>query len=444
MTKILFIPFGIGIAHTGRLSMIARELAKDNHEIIFSSTSDTKEILKKEGFKSFFLPELDRGSLEKAQKLNTNFYSIKNIQKLVKAELDLYDSEKPDLIVSDLRATAKISSKIAGIPHVTVNNANVTKYYDYSLAKFPLPIFSLSRYLPNYIVTQLDKEWVNQKVVSKVGPALVKTFLMEQLIKFNFVMTKNTLKPLKSLYEFYEGDLTLITDAEFYRPLKKLPNNVVCVGPIFWEPNIKLPRSSKKIIKTYKEGKDIIYLTAGGTGSKEIIGNILTLLSDFPATIVVTTANVTKPKMLPKTKNSYIFDYLPGSWIMSLSKVIIFFGGNLTAYHALTNSLPQIVLPLHIDQQDNANQLERLGTGLVIDPSKITKKEIIQKLSLLLYDKSYTKNARKIQKVLKKTNGPKTAAKEINKLLRSKKNVKPKTILNRLDAYRYKKTSIIV
>jgi UDP:flavonoid glycosyltransferase YjiC (YdhE family) len=417
MAKILFIPMEYGIAHTGRLLMVAKELSKLKHEIVFSAGPLTKTLLKSENIRYEILPEISKEALTKLQNLKTNFYSVNTIEHFVDSELELYNRLQPDAVVSDLRATVKISTKIAKIPHITVNNANVTKYYDYSQAKFPVPTFFLSEFIPAYLVQQLERKWINHNIVSRLGPPLVNTLLAEQFVKFNFVLGKHRKKPIRSFYDFLEGDLSLISDASFYRPLKKLPQHVKQVGPIFWQPEIKLPPWQKKVIDHKKNGGKVVYVTLGGTGDKSVFEQVLNNLSDFPALFVATTGNVAKPSQIDTPLNCIITNYLPGDWIDSYSDAIIFFGGNLTAYQALANGVPQLVLPLHVDQQDNANQLNRLGTGITLNPYKLSKKVLIQNLSLILYDKIYKEKTAKYQMLLKKLNGPKKAAKEINSFL---------------------------
>ena len=196
--------------------------------------------------------------------------------------------------------------------------------------------------------------------------------------------------------------------------MKKIPKNLKIIGPLFWNPKIVLPSWSKKIDKSYKNKKMIIYITTGGTGDANIVKKIIPWLKNFPAEIVLTTGNTLNTNGLIKLKqdNLYISNLLPGDWIMKRSNAVIFFSGNSTAYQALTYGIPQVVLPLHLDQQDNANQLLRLKTCVVLNPNKIDKKIFIQKLSLVLFDPVFKENALKCKNLLQKYDGPYQAADE--------------------------------
>lgn len=432
--KILFIPLGAGIAHVGRTLMLARELKKRGHEIVFASGEMVAPIIKNEGFIYLSLPEVAyKQNLKKLRRLNTNFYTSSLIKKFVTAELNLYKKIKPDLVVADTRITAKISSKIAKIPLVTINNANVTKYYDYSRARFPIPIFFLNEFVPSTLLYPLEREWMQKKVLSRVGPPIAEALLVRQLMKFNLVMQQYDLAPIKSLFNLLKGDLTLIVDVPFFRPTKKLPNDVKLVGPLSWQPPQALPVWANELEKRIKAKKQIIYITAAGTGDGKLVKKTIECLSEFPATLVVTTGNAMSQDLLKdvKRKDIFITDYLPGDWIMQKASAVVFFGGNSTAYQALTNGVPQVIMPLHLDQQDNANQLERLGTGVAVNPNKFNEKTLIEKLSLVVYHKDFKNKAQKYKNLLKKWNGPVNAANEVEKFLKSKRKRKD-SILDRI------------
>jgi len=422
--KILFMPLGIGIAHVGRTLMLAREWRRRGHEIFFAAGKAVSPLIEKEGIINFTLPEIPpKENIKRIRRLKPNFYTKAVIKKFLNAELKLYKKIKPDLVIADTRVTAKISTKIAKIPLITINNTNATKYYDFTRARFPIPIFFLNEFIHSTLLYPLEKEWMQKKVLSRVGPPIVEAFLVRQLMTFNLVMQQYDLGPIKSLYSLLKGDLTLLADVPFFRPTKKLPSDVKLVGPLSWQPPMELPEWKADLENLSESKKPIVYITAAGTGDGKIVRKTIESLSEFPATIVVTTGNAMSLKSLRNISKEdiYITDYLPGDWIMQKARAVVFFGGNSTVYQALINGVPQIILPLHLDQQDNANQLERLGTGIAINPNRFDEKALIEKLSLVIYHKGFKKKSEKYKNLLKKWNGPVTAANEVEKFLRTKK-----------------------
>lgn len=416
--KALFFPAGIGLAHTGRLVMVARELQKKGIAVIFGAGEDALNLLEKEKLPYRLLPEFKREMYERTIKNNNwNIYTTSIIERFVKAEIDLINKVKPDLIVSDLRITAKISSKIAKIPLISVANVNATRYYDFSRIKIPYKSY-LGNLLPVKVVELLDKER-GQKILKRLAPNVVRAIFLKLYLKFNLVMAKHHLKPLIDPYDLAMGDLTILADIPEFRPFKDLPENVKIVGPIFWDGVKKLPSWAKKI----RGLSNIVYVTASGTGDKEIFLKILEYLKDSGMTIVATTGNTLKPKDVDITySNLYVTDYLPGKFVMSRAKLIIFPGGNATAYQSLKYGVPQIGTPLHIDQEDNMNQLVRLGTGILLNPRKDFSREILlSAIDKIMKNKHYKENTQKIRSEMRKYHGTRQAAEEIINFLKYRK-----------------------
>ncbi|MCJ7739853.1 hypothetical protein MUP32_00865, partial [Candidatus Microgenomates bacterium] len=414
MAKVLFLPIGVGLAHTGRSIMIARELEKRGVDVAFGAGGDAVALLEKEHFPFFPLPEFKRAVYERKVKNNNFFiYSRKTIETYVRAELDLYDKVKPDLVVFDTRITAKISSQIAKIPVISVNNSDVTPYYDYSKTKFPATT-SLEKFLPPRILALLDRGY-GQRLLRIIGPKLMQAVLLAMIIKCSQALLKLGYKFSRDPYQFFSGDLTLLADIPQYRPVTRLPDNYKMVGPIFWDGGEKLPCWQKEV-----EGKkEIIYVTAGGTGDKEIFLKILEFLEETNFTVVATAGNTLKPSAVRfDNPNIFVTDIVPGAWIMKRAKLVIFPGGNLTAYQALSFGVPQICTPFHIDQEDNANQLVRLGTGIMLNPRlNFSKDALLNAVGRIMVDEKYKANAKRMQKILAGYHGAKTAAEEIIKYI---------------------------
>jgi len=419
MAKVLLLPVGLGLAHTGRLIMIARELHKKGVEVVFGAGADAPEVLQKENLPFFTLPEFDRAIYERKIKKNNFFvYTGKLIKQFVQSELKLLQQIKPDAVVYDLRLTAKISAKIAEIPTVSVANADSTPFYDFSKVKISLHTTPL-HYLPQRILTPFYREY-GQKLLRRLAPHLIQAIFITEFIRLSPTLLKLGYIPSRDPYQLFLGDLTLICDIPQFRPMKPVPSNVKIVGPIFWDGMKKLPSWHKKI-----DGKkDIIYVTASGTGDKTIFLRILKYLQKTNFSVVATTGNTLSPEEVKISyPNLYITDYLPGHWIMSKAKLVIFPGGNATAYQALTYGIPAICTPFHLDQEDNTNQLERIGTGILVDPKRnFTRKTLLSSIQRITEEKRFKENAKKISRQIRKYNGARQAAEAIyDKILKSRK-----------------------
>lgn len=399
--KILFLPAGIGLAHVGRCSVLALELKKRGYDIFFGIGEHGKVVLDIEKLPYKIIPELSYKIFkEKIKKLNPSIFSTEIIKQFVESELNLFKSEKPDLVVADARPTARISTKIYKIPLIALANVDATPFYDFSKVKVTFPSYWL-KYLPRktYSVFKYKK---TSSLLSKIAPYLLRAITLDQLLKFNLLMIRNKKQPLANFFDFFTGDKTLLLDIPEYRPVEKITENVKIVGPIFWEGGSKMPKWKNKI----KDNKKTIYVTASGTGDKRIFQKTLKYLEDEPYQVIATCGNTCSSSQIRSlSKIFFITDFLPAPWVLRKSSLIIFPGGSASAYQALHYGIPQLAVPINIDQEDSANQLERMGTALVVNPYKDFRKEnFLYNLNKILNTSSFRTNTLRIKKKLSKYN----------------------------------------
>ena len=291
MAKVLLLPVGMGIAHVGRLIMVARKLKLSGVDVVFGAGSDAVALLKRDNLPFLPVAEFERKIYdEKVKKNNFFIYTAATIKSFIRSELDLYKKVKPDIVVFDLRLTARVSAQIVGIPTVSVTNADISGYYDYSKVKFPTQTL-FGRYLPRRVISLLEKHY-SQKFLKQLTPHLMQGVFALGMLRYSAILIKLGYKFSTDPFQLLLGDLTLIADAPEYHPVKLLPRNVKIVGPIFWDAGNQLPESAKALIKE----RDVIYVTASGTGDKTTFIKILKYLSYSNYAVVATTGNTLTPK----------------------------------------------------------------------------------------------------------------------------------------------------
>src|SRR3989338_9289470 len=228
MTKILLMPVGLGIAHIGRLIMVAKALRKHGVEVVFGAGSDAVALLQREKLPFLPVAEFDRAIYdEKIKKNNFFVYTAKTVKTLVRSELDLYKKVKPDIVIFDTIPTVKVSAQIAKLPTVSVTNADASGYYDFSEAKFPTQTL-FGRYLPRRVISLLEKHY-SQKFLKQLTPHLMQGVFALGMLRYSAILIKLGYKFSTDPFQLLLGDLTLIADAPEYHPVKLLPRNVKIV-----------------------------------------------------------------------------------------------------------------------------------------------------------------------------------------------------------------------
>lgn len=90
------------------------------------------------------------------------------------------------------------------------------------------------------------------------------------------------------------------------------------------------------------------------------------------------------------------FDYLPLGGVLPRAAAMIHHGGMGTLAQALRAGIPHLVMPMAIDQPDNARRLAALGVADYLKPKAYRAKTVAEKLDKLLNSPDVAENCRRI------------------------------------------------
>lgn len=111
------------------------------------------------------------------------------------------------------------------------------------------------------------------------------------------------------------------------------------------------------------------------------------------------------------------FDYAPHHYVMQRSECIVHQGGIGTTAQALRSGKPMLIVPHGMDQPDNARRCVKLGVGRSLPVSHLTTTTLLDELSRLMDDSSYTERAAEIGATVRAEGGTETACDQIEKTL---------------------------
>jgi MGT family glycosyltransferase len=389
--RILAIASAIGRSHLTRLVLIALELQRQGAKVAFAF-KENNQILEHYQFQVF--PVSDA--------LVTDFssnvfaaYTPSLIEQCVKDELKVIGTFKPDAIVGDFRLTAAISSKVSGIPYISVVDACMTDYFN-----------------PVDVMISKEKRPLEHRIASVAAKAIQASQKRTLATHFRTVAQQYKLKELGSLYDFITGDLTLIADLPEFSSLENLPPNFRYIGPLIWEGlNREVPDSLKKL----NNSKQLIYATTGNTGKETFIQLVVDAFKNDTSyyEVVLTTGAFIHPDAVPNISNIHVARFIPGSEILKQSQAIIHCGGNGTTYQAMSQGVPAVVIPFNNDQTINAWLIKRNKVGIPLSTSELTGDQVKLAVNKAIADIDMKKNLQHFKERLTKTNGPKSAADEI-------------------------------
>lgn len=393
--KILFLPHSDGLAHITRCLAIADLLPKSKYHIRFAVSMDKRNFVRKAGYGTYTLaPSTSFDVAEEYKFAKKNEY-LDLLSNYVQEDLSIIDKYKPDVVISDKRTTACISTRIKKVPWITIANS-----------------IYLKEFWKGNGLDLSEKKLLNQFYYF-IGWVFV-NFISRQAMKVPFhKITDQYAKA--SVYAQYDADLKLVADVPEYNSLSPLPSDAYFVGPLWWKGfEKKEPAWFKKLDKT----KPIIYLSLGGTiYNQDMFNNTVEAIDGTDYQLIVSLGpNFNKNKIGKLPKNIWVEKYLPGQKACAISDIVIHHGGHGTVMQALKYGKPCVVIPHNYGQWYNAKRIERLKCGINLNPVKATwvnpnsllkdaldvkPVEIRVAIEKILKHDKYRKNADKFRKAIR-------------------------------------------
>src|SRR4030065_2564468 len=246
-----FAPCGIGLGHVGRVMPIARKLVEKNVKLVFSTYTDGISYVEQENFPLIKAPPIGAqvkpdGSIDfRKTAINPGpFLASFMLLNQINSEIRSIEHFKPDVVVSDSRASSLLAADVLGIPRICI----LTQFQPIVPRKTRL--LHLARFADIVTLTLIGKIW------SSVKALLIPDFPEPFTISI--------------------GNLTI---PKSYR------KNVKLIGPILPQHPKQLP-TKEKLRERLELPKDkpIVFVPLSGPTSEEafIPGIIRNILLDFP------------------------------------------------------------------------------------------------------------------------------------------------------------------
>ena len=405
---ILCIPYTHTLSHLSRPLVVAKELRKRGHEVLFAGESSQTAFIRQEGFNVLPIHEPDPEELfGNIRKGKLRFISDAEIERMIEADIALYREVEPDIILTDGRFTAPISTHIAGLAHVAIVNVSSTEYR-------ALPYIPFFDWIPEWLIKKDRRLW---KILDSLNLRL-EMFVFDNVMNiFKKLSKRYGIKKTVTATNCLTGkDITLLADVPEYFPTRNLPENYHYIGPITWQSNMTPPVWWPPQVK-----EKLIYVTMGTTGLGDFFRLIYDLFKDGQHTCVMTTGKQSKP-MSSIPGHIYIEEYLDGDLVMEECDAVVCHGGNGTIYQALLHGKPIIGIPTIPDQAYNMRRVEASGVGKSVIWKEFysNPKILLDAINAVLTNPCFAENARRMQTILKTYQPAKTAADIIERYMETK------------------------
>jgi MGT family glycosyltransferase len=347
---ILLAPASEILFHVGRCVVLGRELARRGHRVCLAGSPRylRDPALRAAEFELFPLPDF---AADDGMELLRSVLARPDralLERMLDAEVALFERLRPDLVVADFRPTIGISARECGVPVASLLLSHWTPRYaaDPEWVPRSYPAFAaLSRTLGARLARRVAARAFRLAIRYKSAP-----------IRAAARARGRTAPAL--LWEQLEGDLNLLTDPESLCP-GPLPADTHRVGPLVWEPDAELPEALAELPRD----RPTLFVNFGSTGHPELFRCAFAELSGGRFRVIVATCGQIDPADFDVPEGFFVARFLPVSRVLERTDLVVFHGGAGTFHQAIRAGVPGVVVATHWDQEYAGFQTERNGLG---------------------------------------------------------------------------------
>ncbi len=402
--KILCLPYTHILSHISRPLLVANELRAMGHEVIFAGESPKISFIKNEGFEVVPIYEPDPSLLlDNIRNGKIQFVTDDDVAKMIQSDLTIYKEISPDIVLSDFRFTAPISTHLADLKHVAIVNGSSTEYRS-------TPFIPFFEWIPQWLIRRNSSPW---EILDNFNIRL-EMFLFDNVMSiFKKLSAKYKITRTVTATNCLTGkDITLLADIPEYFPTRDLPDNYYHVGPLTWKSALAPPLWWPP----KKDGKPLIYITMGTTGFGDFFSRVYDLFKNSEFVSIITTGAQSK-ELQTIDGTIYSENFIDGDLAMEACDLAICHGGNGTIYQALQHGKPIIGIPTIPDQKYNMRRVEALGVGKMLTWKKFSDSPdtLLNLVRAMLAEETYYDNASFYKERISKYDAAKSAAEIITK-----------------------------
>ncbi|PKV89478.1 glycosyltransferase [Streptomyces sp. TLI_146] len=354
--RVLFFPWGWGggAAYTGRCLALASALAEAGDEVAFADCG-INAMVREAGFPVLesepeaprppdrhpMPPYLPFADVERVFAVAATYHRVERVRSRVAADARLIEAYRPTLVVIDMCPTAALAARAAGIPVVSLADAD--------------------------FITPRANGWMPW---STVAPRDLLPH-PSSLPVWDRVSRELGLGPVARAEHLLWGDVTLVSSLSALEPVDGPAHRGALhfVGPMYWNPVVASDAPAPP-----RTGRPKVYVTigSGGTVGRQALQNVLDACADQPWSVYVSSGFAFEGG-LAVPENVVVAGFTGLDTPLEWADVVVDHGGSATVLATLLHGKPQVVMPFMSEQEMNGRQLvEDTGSGVLLRTSETT------------------------------------------------------------------------
>jgi UDP:flavonoid glycosyltransferase YjiC (YdhE family) len=381
--RVYLAPCGIGLGHITRAHPIANELKHRGIETVFSTYLDGLDYAKRNHLLTYEAVPINfrvtnDGTIDFKKTAATSGFSlgIRRFLEQVVREIQLLKQFKPDVVLSDSRASSLVAAGLLRIPSALILN------------QFRVEII---RRPSGRSLTPLDRLFF---LIANVGWLFIRTSIQLVWGRSQVILIPD----LPSPYTISLGNLSIP---------RRYIEKVKLIGPIVERHHDKSSRRNEDLRRKLGLGLKLPFIYAAVSGPKverEILARIL--LDSFQSMsgnyqIVLSRGNPEGKRSMHSVGGVLVCDWIENQDdFIRASDLVIGRAGHGTIMKSLACGKPMVLVPIpdHTEQYGNARRTVSLHVAEMIDQNMLDHDTLKSTVEKVLESHKYTTNASRISK----------------------------------------------
>ena len=385
--RVYFAPNGVGLGHVSRCAPVAERLEAQGDETLFSTYLEGLTFIEESDLKYVAAPELAH-KVEKDGTIDFRlttadpgpFRSVIITLNQLGFEIQSIRDFKPNVVVSDSRATPILAAKLLGLPSVTILN------------QFQVVIPRRRRLLRLAAFADMGVLTVVGRIWALSDKILIPDFPPPYTISWN-----------QKIQPSYRGKIKL-------------------VGPILTTHPCQLSSKEELRKKLGLDNRPLIFAAISGPMKEKAYfeGILQQIFKKFPKDyqIVMTLGNPKSKRNLVRKGDFTVYHWLKNRFeYLKACDLVICRGGHGSITQAMAYGKPMIIIPTpnHPEQATNSKRAVSLHVAKILDQEKLDLPLLLRSVEEVLGDKSILEKVFKIERDTASIDAIETIVEEIKK-----------------------------
>jgi UDP:flavonoid glycosyltransferase YjiC (YdhE family) len=335
LSRFLLAPGNNTLSHIGKCLAIREALLARGHEVVVSVAQSRAKFLERMGVRDYVVVP-DVQEVDGAASPSFAWFRPERFEACVRAEIDVLERLKPDLVLGVFRFTGPLSAQLADIPYDTLVCGSITPVCDEVLG------------------FRHDEPGADDQAQA------LKFFRESCARRVNRAIVDLGLAPVDDIWQLLIGRRTFLWDFPEFQPLPSSPD-YRHVGPVHWA---GWPKSASAEAMLARLAGPIAFVAFGtGSVSPRMLRRLVDALWSMGYSVALALGGQTHVELPADPSRLAVFDFLPVEQALACASLVVCHGGQGLVFEAMQQRIPSFVLPLQPEQAQNGVCVERMGCG---------------------------------------------------------------------------------